>query len=94
MSFFTLFLNQGHSPWSGVFWGVDISAMKMFFCGLAVWNAPDISFIELVKTLLSSKEHMKTVSKVLRHSHHVQCVTLYLTNFIHYCDISFLIPSP
>jgi hypothetical protein len=59
MSFFTLFLNQGHSAYSCVFWGGDISAMKMFFCGLLVWNASDISFVKLVKTLLSSKEHMK-----------------------------------
>jgi len=50
MSFFTLFLNQGHSAYSCVFWGGDISAMKMFFCGLLVWNASDISFVKLVKT--------------------------------------------
>jgi len=35
--------------------------MKMF-CGLPVGNASDISFVKLVKTLLSSKEHMKTGS--------------------------------
>jgi hypothetical protein len=50
MSFFTLLLNQGRSPWSDAFWGVDISGMKMFFFGPPVWNASDISFVKLVKT--------------------------------------------
>jgi hypothetical protein len=34
--------------------------MKMFFCGLPVWNASDISFVKLVKTDFFKRIYKKT----------------------------------